>query len=38
MITKRVRGKKNPVTIISSSYFEDIKMIDEGMRDLQLWI
>ena len=33
MITKRVRGKKNPVTIISSSYFEDIKMIDEGMRE-----
>lgn len=36
MITKRVRGKKNPVTIVSSSYFEDIKMIDEGMRETNL--
>lgn len=33
MITKRTRGKKNPVTVVSSSYFDDIKMIDEGMRE-----
>lgn len=33
MITKKTRGKKNPVTVISSSYFDDIKMIDEGMRE-----
>lgn len=33
MITKRTRGKKNPVTVVSSSYFDDIKMIDESMRE-----